>query len=111
MNNRAVQHLFNSTAEQGLVLSTGERKARKYVSVPKKSQPTFKFTEDLPTSKQQELLSMLRIVWTHNSRSLEGNTLNLDETQFILNESLTLSGKSLKGHKEVIGHATAIDLL
>jgi len=50
-------------------------------------------------------------VLTRNSTALEGNTLNLGETQFILNDGLTVSGKPLKDHKEVMGHATAIDLL
>jgi Fic family protein len=111
VDNRTVQRWLNSAAKQGLILITGERKARKYVSVPVKSKPTFKFLEGLPSSKQQELLSMLRTIWTHNSTALEGNTLNLGETQFILNEGLTVSGKPLKDHKEVMGHATAIDLL
>ena len=111
VDNRTVQRWLNSAAKQNLVLITGERKARKYVSFPVRSKLTFKFLEDLPSSKQQELLNMLRIMWTHNSTALEGNTLNLGETQFILNEGLTVSGKPLKDHKEVMGHATAIDLL
>lgn len=111
VDNRTVQRWLNSSAKQGLVLITGERKARKYENVPKKSKPTFKFLAGLPSSKQQELLSMLRTLWTHNSTALEGNTLNLGETQFILSEGLTVSGKPLKDHKEVMGHATAIDLL
>lgn len=111
VDNRTVQRWLNTAAKQGLVLITGERKARKYVNVPPKSKPTFKFLHGLPSSKQQELLDMLRTMWTHNSTALEGNTLNLGETQFILSEGLTVSGKSLKDHKEVMGHATAIDLL
>lgn len=111
VDNRTVQRWLNSAAKQGLILITGERKARKYISVPEKSKLSFKFLEGLPSSKQQELLSMLRTNWTHNSTALEGNTLNLGETQFILSEGLTVSGKPLKDHKEVMGHATAIDLL
>lgn len=111
VDNRTVQRWLNNAAEQGLLLITGERKARKYSRVIEKSKPTSKFLEGLPSSKQQELLSMLRTTWTHNSTALEGNTLNLGETQFILSEGLTVSGKSLKDHKEVMGHATAIDLL
>lgn len=111
VDNRTVQRWLNSAAKQGLVLISGDRKARKYVSVPVKSKPTFKFLESLSSSKQQELLGMLRALWTHNSTALEGNTLNLGETQFILSEGLTVSGKPLKDHKEVMGHAIAIDLL
>lgn len=111
VDNRTVQRWLNSAAKQGLVLIIGERKARKYASIPVKDKQTFKFLAGLPSSKQQELLNMLRTMWTHHSTAIEGNTLNLGETQFILNEGLTVSGKPLKDHKEVMGHATAIDLL
>lgn len=111
VDNRTVQRWLKSAAEKGLVLITGERKARRYAGVPKKQQPSFKFLEDLPSSKQHELLNMLRVMWTHNSTALEGNTLTLGETQFILSEGLTVSGKPLKDHKEVMGYSSAIDLL
>lgn len=111
VDNRTVQRWLKSAAEQGRVLITGERKARKYLGLPQKRKVTFKFLEGLSSAKQQELLSILRTLWTHNSTALEGNTLNLGETQFILSEGLTVSGKPLKDHKEVMGHATAIDLL
>lgn len=41
----------------------------------------------------------------------EGNTLTLGDTQFILDEGLTISGKPIKEHQEIIGHAGAIELL
>ena len=111
VDNRTVQRWLNSASEKGGVLITGERKARRYIGVPKKQRPILKFLEGLPSSKQQELLNMLRVMWTHNSTALEGNTLTLGETQFVLSEGLTVSGKPLKDHKEVMGHASAIDLL
>ena len=111
VDNRTVQRWLNNAAKQELILITGERKARRYVGLPKKTSPSFKFLDGLPSSKRQELMSLLRTMWTHNSTALEGNTLNLGETQFVLNEGLTVSGKPLKDHKEVMGHATAIDLL
>ena len=39
------------------------------------------------------------------------NTLSLGDTHFILEEGLTVSGKPLRDHQEVIGHARAIELL
>lgn len=111
VDNRTVQRWLNKAADDGLILITGERKARRYVGIPQKIKPAFKFLEALSSTKQQELLEILRTMWTHNSTALEGNTLNLGETQFVLSEGLTISGKPLKDHKEVMGHATAIDLL
>ena len=42
---------------------------------------------------------------------MPGNTLTLGETAFVLEEGLTISGKPLKDHEEVVGHARAIDLV
>ena len=47
----------------------------------------------------------------HLDRGLEGNTLTLDETDFVLSEGLTIKGKPLKDHRDVEGHARAVDLM
>lgn len=60
---------------------------------------------------QAALRTQLRDLWTHTSTALEGNTLTLGETAFVLREGLTVSGKPLKDHQEVAGHARAVDLL
>lgn len=60
---------------------------------------------------QQSLLGQIRDLWTHSSTALEGNTLTLGETKFVIEEGLTVSGKPLKDHQEVMGHARAIELI
>jgi Fic family protein len=50
-------------------------------------------------------------LWTHGSTAIEGNTLSLAETHFVLSEGLTIKGKPLRDHNEVVGHARAIELL
>jgi Fic family protein len=57
------------------------------------------------------LLAQVRDLWTHGSTAIEGNTLTLGETKFVIEEGLTVSGKPLKDHQEVVGHARAIELL
>jgi Fic family protein len=57
------------------------------------------------------LMTQLRDLWTHTSTAIEGNTLTLGETAFVLREGLTIGGKPLKDHQEVVGHARAIDLI
>jgi len=69
------------------------------------------FLDGLDNDLRLALLAQLRDLWTHNSTALEGNTLTLGETAFILSEGLTVSGKSLREHQEVAGHARAIELL
>ena len=70
----------------------------------------FIFT-GLDSDLKQHLVNGLKALWTHHSTALEGNTLTLQETHFVLSEGLTISGKSLADHNEVVGHARAIDLL
>ena len=71
----------------------------------------MKFLDGLDSDLKVALLAQLRDLWTYTSTALEGNTLTLDETALVLAEGLTLSGKPLKDHSEVVGHAHAIELL
>ena len=69
------------------------------------------FLAGLDRDLRSGLAAEIRALWTHHSTALEGNTLTLGDTAFVLQEGLTVSGKSLKDHQEVIGHARAIDLV
>ena len=71
----------------------------------------LEFLRELAQDLRDVLLAQLRNLWTHSSTALEGNTLTLGETAFILEEGLTISGKPLKDHIEITGHARAIDLI
>ena len=80
--------------------------------------PTFKRLEDkvailnkarpLPTAAISKIKEALQIEWTYNSNSIEGNTLSLRETQMVLQEGITIKGKSLREHFEAKNHETAI---
>jgi Fic family protein len=69
------------------------------------------FYDGLAPDLRASLLAQIRNLWTHTSTALEGNTLTLGETDFILSEGLTIAGKPLKDHREVVGHARAIDIV
>ena len=45
--------------------------------------------------------------WTYHSNAIEGNTLTLKETRVVL-EGITVGGKSMREHFEVINHREAI---
>lgn len=53
------------------------------------------------------LKEKLIVDWTYNSNAIEGNTLTLSETKVVL-EGLTIGGKSIVEHLEVINHRDAI---
>jgi Fic family protein len=44
----------------------------------------------------------------YESNRIEGNTLTLRETQLVINEGVTISGKSMREHLEAINHKEAI---
>ncbi|TVR02804.1 MAG: Fic family protein [Desulfovibrionales bacterium] len=71
----------------------------------------FDRLKHLDPDLQEALLIQLRNLWTHTSTAIEGNTLTLGETAFVLSEGLTVSGKPLKDHQEVVGHARAVELV
>jgi Fic family protein len=65
----------------------------------------------LPHIALQNIREALSVEWTYNSNSIEGNTLSLRETQMVLQEGITIKGKSLREHFEAKNHETAINYL
>lgn len=53
----------------------------------------------------------LKVQWTYNSNSIEGNTISEGDTAFIIEYGLTVKGKSVREHNEVLGHSRAIDII
>jgi Fic family protein len=56
----------------------------------------------------QRLRADFNVEWTYNSNHLEGNTLTEAETKMILEHGITIGGKTLREHFEVINHEKAI---
>ncbi len=69
------------------------------------------FYEEFPADIRESLIKQFTALWTHESTAIEGNTLTLGETVKVLELGLTISGKSLKDHEEVYGHAKAVELI
>ncbi|MDQ5948669.1 MAG: hypothetical protein QG651_1163 [Pseudomonadota bacterium] len=63
---------------------------------------------------REQLLRIKRIFdvdLTYNSNAIEGSTMTFNETKLVLNEGLTIGGKKLNEHLEVINHKYAIDFI
>jgi transcriptional regulator with XRE-family HTH domain len=71
----------------------------------------WKFLDGLDTDLRAGLVRSLVAEWTHSSTALEGNTITAADTLFVLTEGLTISGKSLREHQELHGHAHALGLM
>ena len=65
----------------------------------------------LPSHIMQKIKDGLFVEWTYNSNSIEGNTLTLQETKIVLEQGMTVKGKSLREHFEATNHHEAIDYL
>lgn len=61
----------------------------------------------LPKHTVQSLREKLFLEWTYNSNAIEGNTLTMNETKVVL-EGITVGGKTMQEHLEVINHQDAI---
>ena len=87
----------------------------------KELEPTFNRLTDkvkvlnkarpLPNIVLRNIKESFLVEWTYNSNSIEGNTLSLRETQMVLQEGITIKGKSLREHFEAKNHETAIHKL
>jgi Fic family protein len=74
----------------------------------KKSLDSFRPLEGLHIEKLNEYLDE---VFTYDSTTIEGNTLTLQETALVLNKGITIGGKSLREHFEIVNHKEAIDYI
>jgi Fic family protein len=61
----------------------------------------------LPQYTLKSLREKLFLEWTYNTNAIEGNTLTLSETKVVL-EGITVGGKTLREHLEIINHRDAI---
>lgn len=59
----------------------------------------------------KQLREYYRVGLTWSSNALEGNSLTETETKIVLEDGITIGGKSLRDHYEAAGHSEAFDLL
>lgn len=66
-----------------------------------------------PLKKQVlgELKEYFRIGLTYSSNAIEGNSLTETETKIVIEDGITIGGKSLRDHFEAVGHSDAYDLV
>lgn len=65
----------------------------------------------LPEETLRSLREDLIIKWTYHSNAIEGSTLTLSETKVVLNDGITIGGKTVREHLEAINHREAIFFL
>ena len=64
-----------------------------------------------PADAVKKLHEEIRLLHTYHSNAIEGNTLTLPETKLVLEEGITIGGKSLREHLEATNNAKAFDIM
>jgi Fic family protein len=64
--------------------------------------------QNLNPNKYSQITQILELEYTFESNRLEGNTLTLSETDLVVNEGQTISGKNMREHMEALNHIEAI---
>lgn len=65
----------------------------------------------LPSSIVTKLREQFAIEMTYNTNAIEGNSLTLKETAWVIKDGLTIKGKPLKDHLEAKDHYDALNYL
>jgi len=65
----------------------------------------------LPKTAVEKLKEQFELEMTYNSNAIEGNSLTLKETFWVIQEGLTIKGKPLKDHLEATNHQEALEYL
>ncbi len=65
----------------------------------------------LPAIAVQNIRNSLALEWTHHSNGIEGNTLSLQETKMVIEDGMTIKGKSLREHFEAVNHQEAVEYI
>lgn len=96
-------------------ISYNIKKANKNAAIPKSLKSIIaeidllkKQLDKLRKYDSYRIAQALELEYTFESNRIEGNTLTLKETDLVINEGLTISGKSMREHLEAINHKEAI---
>ncbi|MEK7450414.1 MAG: Fic family protein [Patescibacteria group bacterium] len=65
----------------------------------------------LSSALVDNLNEWLKVELTYTSNAIEGNTLTRRETALVVEQGITVRGKTLKEHLEAINHAEALDFI
>ncbi|MFW0736097.1 Fic family protein [Flavobacterium sp. T12S277] len=95
---------YNKTVSK-LKLSTTLEKILSEIDILKEKLDSYRQFDSYKISQALEL------EYTFESNRIEGNTMTLRETDMVINEGLTISGKSMREHLETINHQEAIGFI
>jgi len=100
-----VEYLKKSERENTVDFSDEVRNKLNFID---KLKDQWKINKPLNKTQLEKLQEYFSIKYTYESNKIEGNTLTYQETNLVVSEGITISGKSMKDHLEAINHTDAI---
>lgn len=115
-----IAHKIMAVAEERIAYLTGENKlnviplnsrVKNLLKEADGLQKTWAAKKPLNAVQLTKMKEYFNTAYTYESNRIEGNTLTLSETHLVVNEGITIGGKSMREHLEVINHQEAIELI
>ena len=82
-----------------------------YVMLCQKKEQLADIREHLPKEALQSFDKSFEVEYTHNSTAIEGNTLTLIQTKAVLEDGISVGGKTLREIYEVVNHSKAFQFV
>ena len=82
-----------------------------YKLLCRKKEQLKQLYEQLPKEVLQRFDKSFEIEYTHNSTAIEGNTLSLIQTKAVLEDGISVGGKTLREIYEVVNHDKAFGFI
>ena len=82
-----------------------------YVMLCQKKEQLADMREHLPKEALQSFDKSFEVEYTHNSTAIEGNTLTLIQTKAVLEDGISVGGKTLREIYEVVNHSKAFQFV
>ena len=116
---KLVQQVFKLTEER--MVNLRSKKGASHFPIPAqfdaqlaaltRLQQQWQALKPLDATQALKLKSFFHTAYTYESNRIEGNTLTLQETHLVVNEGITIGGKTMREHLEALNHQEAIDLM
>ena len=82
-----------------------------YVMLCQKKEQLADMRKYLPKEALQSFDKSFEVEYTHNSTAIEGNTLTLIQTKAVLEDGISVGGKTLREIYEVVNHSKAFQFV
>ncbi len=107
----AEERIAYLTSNQKLEVISFSKELQSIITELDKKKLVWQSKKPLESIQLQKMKEYFNTAYTYESNRIEGNTLTLSETHLVVNEGVTIGGKSMREHLEVINHQEAIALI